>query len=49
MTEACGVASDAENRGPWDLPHVIVITGQLSVFVFGCSLYFEVVLLCFVL
>ena len=29
VTDACGVASDAENRDPWDLPHVIMITGML--------------------
>ena len=29
VTEACGVASDAENRDPWDLPHIITITGML--------------------
>ena len=23
VTEACSDASDAENRDPWDLPHVI--------------------------
>ena len=29
VTEACSVVSDAENRDPWDLPHVITITGKL--------------------
>ena len=28
MTEACSDASDAENRDPWDLPHVIMITSS---------------------
>ena len=29
VTGARGVASDAENRDPWDLPYVIMITGML--------------------
>ena len=44
VTETCSVASNAENRDPWDLPHVITIAGMLSVFVFACRLYFEIVL-----
>ena len=47
VTGASGVVSDAENRDPWDLPHVIMITGMLRVFVFACRLYFEVVLCIF--
>ena len=29
VTGASGVVNDAENRDPWDLPHVIMITGML--------------------
>ena len=39
VTEACGVVSDAENMDPWDLPHVITITGMLLAFVFANRLY----------
>ena len=30
MTEACSDASDAENRDPSDLPHVIITFGSES-------------------
>ena len=26
MAEACSDASDADNRDPWDLPHIMMIT-----------------------
>ena len=28
VIEACSVASDTENRDPWDLPHVITTTSS---------------------
>ena len=29
VTEACSGTSDAKNRDPWDLPHVITISGMV--------------------